>query len=172
MMNKQVKVGIFVLVIGLLLLTILFLCFNKFTSKNNVSNLNNLNGSEGRNGENMENLKIKLMINNYELTAALYDNSSTRALMQELQKGPITVEMSDYANMEKVGDLGVTLPQNNENIITGAGDLILYQGNNFVIYYDTNHWSLTRLGKIDNLDEQELKNILGSGNVTVILSLK
>ncbi len=72
--------------------------------------------------------------------------------------------------MEKVGDLGVTLPRNDENITTSAGDLILYQGNQFVIYYDTNHWSLTRLGKIDNITTQELKNILGKSDVTVKLS--
>lgn len=119
----------------------------------------------------MTNSKIKLIINNQELTATLEDNSSTKALINKLQSGPITIKMADYANMEKVGDLGFTLPRNDEKITTSAGDLILYQGNNFVIYYATNHWSLTRLGKIDNIDSPTLKNILGSNDVTVTLSL-
>lgn len=55
--------------------------------------------------------------------------------------------MSDYAGMEKGADLGVTLPQNNQQMNTTAGDIILYQGRTLVIYYDTNSWSLTTIGK-------------------------
>ena len=119
-----------------------------------------------------ENQKIVLTINNQKLTATLTNNSSTEALVNKLKKENITIEMEDYANMEKVGDLGFHLPRNDQNIKTNYGDLILYQGTNFVIYYDKNSWSLTKLGKIDNISQEELKNILGAGNVTVTLSLK
>lgn len=74
--------------------------------------------------------------------------------------------------MEKVGQLGVSLPRNDEYITTSPGDLILYQGNQFVIYYDTNRWSLTRLGRILDVTQQELKQALGTGSVTVTLSIK
>ena len=121
--------------------------------------------------EECNNMKIKLEINNYELTATLVDNSSTQALIEKLKESDITINMNDYGNMEKVGQLDFTLPRNDQNITTTFGDLILYQGNNFVIYYDTNNWSLTKLGKIDNIDKQQLKNILGSGSVDVTLSL-
>ena len=121
--------------------------------------------------EECNNMKIKLEINNYELTATLVDNSSTQALIEKLKESNITINMNDYGNMEKVGQLDFTLPRNDQNITTTFGDLILYQGNNFVIYYDTNNWSLTKLGKIDNIDKQQLKNILGSGSVDVTLSL-
>lgn len=121
--------------------------------------------------EEYSNMKIKLEINNYELTATLVDNSSTQALIEKLKESDITINMNDYANMEKVGQLDFSLPRNDQNITTESGDLILYQGNNFVIYYDTNNWSLTKLGKIDNIDKQQLKNILGSGSVVVTLSL-
>ena len=121
--------------------------------------------------EEYSNMKIKLEINNYELTATLVDNSSTQALIEKLKESDITIYMNDYANMEKVGQLDFSLPRNDQNITTESGDLILYQGNNFVIYYDTNNWSLTKLGKIDNIDKQQLKNILGSGSVVVTLSL-
>ncbi len=121
--------------------------------------------------EEYSNMKIKLEINNYELNATLVDNSSTQALIEKLKESDITINMNDYGNMEKVGQLDFSLPRNDQNITTKSGDLILYQGNNFVIYYDTNNWSLTKLGKIDNIDKQQLKNILGSGSVVVTLSL-
>lgn len=121
--------------------------------------------------EEYSNMKIKLEINNYKLDATLVDNSSTQALIEKLKESDITINMNDYGNMEKVGQLDFSLPRNDQNITTESGDLILFQGNNFVIYYDTNNWSLTKLGKIDNIDKQQLKNILGSGSVVVTLSL-
>ena len=84
---------------------------------------------------------------------------------------PITIKMQDYGNMEKVGSLGRSFPRNDEQITTQAGDIILYQGNALVIYYASNSWNFTRLGKIDNISANELKDILGKGNVTVTLSL-
>jgi hypothetical protein len=115
--------------------------------------------------------KMKLIIGNTTLTATLADNSSARALEDVLSKGSITIDMHDFSNFEKVGELGISLPQNNEQITTKPCDLILYLGNRFVIYYDTNSWNFTRLGKIDNISQAELKKILGTGNVTVTLSL-
>ena len=114
---------------------------------------------------------LKLTINGTTLTATLADNSSAQALRELLANGPITVDMRDYGSMEKVGSLGTSLPTNNEQINTQAGDIILYQGNQITIYYDTNSWSLTRLGKINNITAQELRELLGSGDVSVTLSL-
>lgn len=116
--------------------------------------------------------KMNIKVNGRTLTATMADNSSARALIDLLKEGDIVIDMSDYGNFEKVGSLGHTLPQNNENITTEAGDLILYQGNNFVIYYDTNTWNFTRLGKIDGISKAELKELLGKGNVTVTLSAR
>ncbi len=179
-MNKQIKIGIYLSIIILLIASTLFSLFNNQSKENKSINneqqentkTNIPNKKESQGSEAMENQKIKLSINNHKLTATLNNNSSSMALVEELKEGPITINMSDYANMEKVGDLGVNLPRNDESITTSAGDLILYQGHNFVIYYDTNHWSLTRLGKIDNINGKDLKNILGNGDVTVKLSLK
>ncbi len=116
---------------------------------------------------------IKLTIEGRKtFTATLVDNSSTQALLKLLDKEDITVEMEDYANMEKVGSLGTHLPRNDRQTTTGPGDLILYQGHYFVIYYDTNSWNFTRLGKINNASQTDLKTALGKGNVTVTISLK
>ncbi len=79
--------------------------------------------------------------------------------------------MQDYGNFEKVGDLPISLPRNDEQISTNAGDVILYQGNKFVIYYDHNEWNFTRLGKINGATKEQLLKILGTGNVIVELSL-
>lgn len=116
-------------------------------------------------------MKMNIQIGENILTATLVQNSSTEALIELLSEGPVTINMNDYANMEKVGTLPQGLPRNDEQINTGAGDLILYQGNSFVIYYGNNSWSLTRLGKVDDVTQQELMDILGSGSVTAVLSL-
>ncbi len=117
-------------------------------------------------------MKMKIQVGDTDFTATLAENSSVDALRELMADGPLTLTMSDYANMEKGADLGVTLPQNNEQMNTQAGDIILYQGRTFVIYYDTNSWSLTPIGKIDNVDEESLKAALGDGDVTVTLSLE
>lgn len=124
-----------------------------------------------KNTKQMKTDKIKLAIKGGRtFTATLADNSSTRALMELLEKGDISIEMEDYARMEKVGPLGANLPRNDERISTGPGDLILYQGRNLVIYYAPNSWNFTRLGKIDNAMRDDLVSALGTGNVTVTLS--
>ena len=101
--------------------------------------------------------------------ANLEDNSSAKALVEKLNSGPITVDMHDYGSFEKVGSLPWTLPRNDEQITTSPGDIILYQGNQITIYYDTNSWSFTRLAKIGNTTKEELLDALGEGNVTVLL---
>ncbi len=114
---------------------------------------------------------MKLTVNGTEFTATLADNSSAQALAAMLADGPVTIAMRDYDNFEKVGDLGRRLPTNDEQITTEAGDLILYQGNAFVIYYAPNSWNFTRLGHIDNVDAARLKEILAAGDVSVTLAL-
>lgn len=117
-------------------------------------------------------MKMKIQVGDTTFMATLAENSSVDALKELMADGPLTLNMSDYANMEKGADLGVTLPQNNESMNTQAGDIILYQGRTFVIYYDTNSWSLTPIGTIDNVDAETLRTALGSGDVTVTLSLE
>ncbi|MCM1008444.1 MAG: cyclophilin-like fold protein [Ruminococcus flavefaciens] len=114
---------------------------------------------------------MNITVGNTTLTAEMCDNSSAKALKEILEAGSLTINMSDYSNFEKVGSLGTSLPRNDEQITTEPGDLILYQGNSFVIYYDTNSWNFTRLGKINNATKESLLEILGDGDVTVTLSL-
>ncbi len=114
---------------------------------------------------------MKVIIGDTTLEATLVDNSSSKALVELLNDGPITIDMMDYGNMEKVGGLGSTLPTNDERITAQPCDIILYQANAIVIYYEPNTWSFTKLGTINGVTKSELKDILGDGNVTVTLSL-
>lgn len=119
----------------------------------------------------METNHMNITIGNTVLTATLVDNSSVEALKKELSNGPITINMRDYGSMEKVGPLGMDLPRNDTEITTEAGDIILYQGSALVIYYESNSWNFTRIGKINGVSAEELREILGAGDVTVTLSL-
>jgi len=103
----------------------------------------------------------------------MVSNSSAEALVVQLQKGDITYEAHDYGNFEKVGPLWYTFPENNEQINTVPGDLILYQGSNLCIYYDTNSWNFTRIGKLDNMTQADIKTWVNAGgdNVSVTLSI-
>ena len=122
----------------------------------------------------MDSQKIYITINSKKVSATLVNNSSTRELLNKLVAGPVTYEANDYGNFEKVGELPWSLPRNDENITTVPGDLILYLGSRFVIYYDQNQWDFTRLGKLDKLSQQEIKDFVnaGKGNVQVTLSLE
>ena len=91
---------------------------------------------------------------------------------KKLEQGDLTLSMSDYGGFEKVGSLGSQLPQNNEQITTEPGDVILYQGNSITLYYDTNSWNFTRLGKIEDVTKEELLAALGEGDVEVTFSLE
>ena len=122
-------------------------------------------------GDDVMQKTMNITVNDRVLTAIMVDNSSAEALLERLEESPITIEMEDYASMEKVGDLGFSLPRNDRPTETAAGDLILYQGHNFVIYYDTNSWNFTKLGKIEGVSASELRTILGHGDVSVTLSL-
>ena len=110
-------------------------------------------------------------VNGTVLTILTAENSSAEAFYELLEKGDVTVVMHDYGSFEKVGPLGTSLPRNDEQITTGPGDVILYQGDQITIYYDTNSWNFTRLGKVQGLTQAALKAVLGSGDVTVTFSL-
>ena len=123
-------------------------------------------------GEAEENIMLQIKVNGYTLKAKFTDNSSARELMAKLKDSPITIDMHDYGSFEKVGALPFELPTNDTYITTEPGDIILYQGNQLTVYYDVNSWSFTHVAKIIDTDSDTLKQILGSGDVTVEFSLR
>lgn len=114
--------------------------------------------------------KMTLQIGNNTFMATLENNDAVDALMDMMREAPIVIQMSDYSGFEKVGSLGTSLPTSNKQTTTQSGDIVLYNGNQIVIFYGSNSWSYTRLGKIDDLSGWE--DALGSGDVTVTFSLK
>ena len=114
--------------------------------------------------------KMKLEIGNNRFTATLENNAAVDALVEMLREAPVVIQMSDYSGFEKVGALGTSLPTSNSQTTTQPGDIVLYNGNQIVVFYGSNSWSYTRLGKIDDLSGW--KDALGSGSVTVTFSLK
>jgi len=116
--------------------------------------------------------EIVLTVAGQQLSVDWAENSSVDALRELLKKGDITLDMSDYGGFEKGAPLPEELPQNNEQMNADAGDVILYQGRQCVIYYDKNSWSLTPLGKIAGLSRTELQSLLGTGNVAAVFSLE
>ncbi len=115
--------------------------------------------------------RFYIHVNGNVLVCECAENSSSEALLEKLKNADVEIDMSDYGNFEKVGELGFSLPQNNEEISTVPGDVILYLGSRFVIYYAQNSWKFTRIGKIKNKNAQELKEILGKNGVKARLSL-
>lgn len=115
--------------------------------------------------------KLYITIGSVTLTATLAENAATQALVAALRESPITYSATDYGSFEKVGPLGRSLPTANEQTTTEPGDIVLYNGSQIVIFYGSNSWNYTRLGKIDNATQQELKAALGEGDCTITLSL-
>jgi len=118
-----------------------------------------------------DDMQFYFTVGTIRLMATLEDNAATAALKEKLKTAPITINMSDYGGFEKVGSFGFSLPTSNEQITTKPCDFVLYQGNQLVIFYGSNSWSYTRLGKITGFTSEELKNVLGNGTVSVTLSL-
>ena len=98
------------------------------------------------------------------------ENAVVSALVEMMRESPVVLQMSDYSGFEKVGPLGTSLPADNSQTTTHAGDIVLYNGNQIVIFYGSNSWSYTRLGHIDDLTGWE--EALGNGDVTVRFSLE
>ena len=128
--------------------------------------------SQGEEETGMAQHQFYITANGTTFTAVFADNSSAQALKELLEQGDLTLSMSDYGGFEKVGSLGSQLPQNNEQITTEPGDVILYQGSSITLYYDTNSWNFTRLGKMEDVTKEELLAALGEGDVEVTFSLE
>ena len=116
--------------------------------------------------------KMYITIDDRTESVTLVDNNATQTLVAKLQQAPVTVTLNSSGGFEIWGALGFSLPTDNEQIEAQPGDIVLYSGSNICIFYGTNSWSYTRLGKIDNLSASELKTFLkaGENNVCVTLS--
>jgi len=143
-----------------------------------VSEIGSEESEEQETGEDMDNTQqettndIYIKVGDSTLTAVLENNESAEALKELLTEKPLTIYASNYGGFEKVCFLGTELPRNDSQTTTGAGDICLYNGNQIVIFYGSNSWSYTRLGKVSNMDKSQLEEILSSEETEITLSLK
>ena len=127
-----------------------------------------INASEG--GDTMQ-----MMIGDTPVTVAWEDNASVDAL-KALAEGllpaeeGLTIEMSMYGGCEQVGAIGQSLPRDDQQTTTTSGDIVLYSGNQLVVFYGSNSWAYTRLGHITDQTPEQMKALLGNGDVMITLS--
>lgn len=140
--------------------------------------MNSKDGTDGEeskqeeNEEEQEDEQMVLSIDGNVVEVKWEDNETVTEIREQLAQGDITVNMSMYGGFEQVGSLGRSFTRNDKQTSTGAGDIVLYSGNQIVVFYGSNSWAYTRLGKIQNLSGEELTDLLGNGNVTLTLSLQ
>ena len=137
----------------------------------------NVDGEEGKTKTEEETQKevsvMYLTIGDNKLRVTLANNAAVDALVELLKNGDIIYTAHDYGGFEKVGSLGHTLPTSDSSITTKAGDVILYQGDQLVLFYGSNTWSYTRIGRIEGYTSAELSEKLGAGgDVQVRISLQ
>ena len=124
--------------------------------------------NEEETGEQTE-MKMNVQVGDYTFTATLENNTAVDELVDIMKEGPVTISMDDYSGFEKVGSLGRSLTTSNSQTTTDAGDIVLYNGNNIVMFYGSNSWSYTRIGKIDDLTDWS--KALGSGSITAVFTI-
>ena len=100
------------------------------------------------------------------------DNASVQALRDLCPDAPLTIQMSMYGGFEQVGSIGESLPRNDAQTTAGAGDIVLYSGNQIVVFYGSNSWAYTRLGHITDQDAAGIAELLGNGDVTITISME
>ena len=117
--------------------------------------------------------KMYITIDGRTEAVTLTNNSATQVLVAKLQEASVTVTLNSSGGFEIWGALGFSLPTSNEQINAQPGDIVLYNGSNICMFYGTNSWNYTLLGKIDGLSESELRTFLkaGESNISVTLSL-
>ncbi len=124
-------------------------------------------------GETEENPIMKTLtmkIDGKKVAVEWEENESVAALTELVKDKPLTVQMSMYGGFEQVGSIGTSLPRNDAQTTTQAGDIVLYSGNQIVVFYGTNSWAYTRLGHITDQTAEQMEKLLGNGNVTIELS--
>lgn len=116
--------------------------------------------------------QIRVTVGSSSFIVNLEDNETAKALREMLADEDLTISASNYGGFEKVCQLGKTLPRNDNQITTEAGDVMLYSGNQIVFFYGANSWSYTKIGKVEASSIEELENVLSGSETEVILSLK
>jgi len=117
-----------------------------------------------------EKTDMKLKIGDAEVPVIWEENDSVDALREIVKEKPLTIQMSMYGGFEQVGPIGRDIVSNDQQTTTQAGDIVLYSGDQIVIFYGSNSWAYTRLGHVD-LSSKEMEDLLGNGDVMLTLQM-
>ena len=117
-----------------------------------------------------ETAALQMTIDDTPVSVDWQDNESVQALKEFCSNQPLMIQMSRYGGFEQVGSIGTDLLQNDVSTTTSSGDIVLYSGNQMVVFYGSNTWAYTRLGHITDKTQAELTELLSNGNVTITLS--
>ena len=166
-MSKKIYIPIIILIVVI----ISFITINNLKKETKEDNNKSNNQEFIDKEDNNMNYNLKITVNNEELILDLANNEATKELISKLKEQDIVVNASEYDNFEKVGSLGFSLPTSDKYLKTEPGDLMLYQGNQITLFYNSNSWNYTKLGKVTNKNNEELTRILGKDDVVMTLSL-
>ena len=115
---------------------------------------------------------LQLKISDTIVEVAWEENESVEELRRLCSSEPLTIQMSMYGGFEKVGSIGSSLPGNDVQTTTESGDIVLYSGNQIVVFYGSNSWAYTRLGKVTDKSKVEMTELLGNEDVTITISVE
>ena len=158
------------LLLSVLMLLAVTACHEKKTAPKTQPIENTRNSLTEETSDERTDTGMKMYINDKEIPVTWENNPSVSALRSNLQAGGIVVSMSMYSDNEQVGPLDKSYPSNDVQTTTNTGDIVLYRSDQIVIFYGSNSWAYTRLGKMD-LSENEVVNLLSNGDVSIRLTL-
>ena len=119
-----------------------------------------------------EDKTMVLLINDTEIEVLWEDNESVKELEKMAEDKDISIAMSGYGGFEQVGSIGTSITRNDVQMTTSSGDIVLYSGSNIVIFYGSNRWNYTKLGKVINKTDEELKELLSGSDIVMTIKLK
>lgn len=119
-----------------------------------------------------EDKAMVMLINDTEIEVLWEDNESVKELKKMAEDNDISIAMSGYGGFEQVGSLGTSITRNDVQMTTSSGDIVLYSGSNIVIFYGSNSWSYTKLGKVINKTDEELAELLSGSDIVMTIKLK
>ena len=145
---------------------------NTINSGDNQNAVTEISASENIEAESTEERDSTMImkIGDTKVNVEWEDNQAVEALRDMAKAGDITIQMSMYGGFEQVGSIGQSLPRDDKQTTTSSGDIVLYSGNQMVVFYGSNSWSYTRLGHISDKDEAEMADLLSNGDVTITIS--
>ena len=151
---------------------------NTINSGDNQNAVTEISASENKETESpeenvmSEGTAMIMMIDDTKVNVDWEDNQAVEALRNMAEDGDVTIQMSMYGGFEQVGSIGQSLPRDDKQTTTSSGDIVLYSGNQMVVFYGSNSWSYTRLGHISDKNTEDMTDLLSNGDVTITISIE